>query len=319
MHKKVEEILQCVNKSNDPISYARALLEATGISTPPTDVIEILKLLGIQMQGFSYRGVPGYTAADDMRPLSRGWLRRDSNGDLIMIHKYTPSRAARFTLMHEVAHYLIPSHIAAGISEKLHIDDAALLRYEYEANAFAAEALMPIKLFSNDMSELLPGLGAVKYLADRNQTSLEATWNRYLSITPDACAIVCCEPVEKGRRSEFNVTYFNKSSSFEWVIAKKSTISKVDLRCALDKHEQGIIPTSLESWQLSLKGHEVFCCQAMVSNSMLSGRNGLLLFLLPRSRQTVLPTKAVSCTFKSGFTHVSKALNDTFNRIDGLK
>jgi len=101
----------------------------------------------------------------------------------------------RFTIAHELGHFLMPSHkgdehcTAADLREKRLDQDHR--RREAEANRFAAGLLMPRPWFSRDMEKLGDAdVTHVRTLAERYGTSLEATSNRYIDLTDDVCAFV---------------------------------------------------------------------------------------------------------------------------------
>ena len=101
----------------------------------------------------------------------------------------------RFTIGHELGHFLIPSHqgnkqcTVADLRE--HRRDNLHRRQEAEANRFAAGLLMPRDWFSRDLDRLGDAnVIHVQRLARRYGTSLEATSNRYTDLSPDACAFV---------------------------------------------------------------------------------------------------------------------------------
>jgi len=101
----------------------------------------------------------------------------------------------RFTIAHELGHFLMPSHkgdehcTAADLREMRLDKDHR--RREAEANRFAAGLLMPRPWFSRDMDQLGDAdVTHVQTLAERYCTSLEATSNRYIDLTDDVCAFV---------------------------------------------------------------------------------------------------------------------------------
>jgi Zn-dependent peptidase ImmA (M78 family) len=101
----------------------------------------------------------------------------------------------RFTVAHELGHFLIPSHsgnrncTASDLRELRRDSDHR--RREAEANRFAAGLLMPRDWFSRDLDQLGDAdVTHVQTLAKKYRTSLEATSNRYIDLTPDACAFV---------------------------------------------------------------------------------------------------------------------------------
>lgn len=101
----------------------------------------------------------------------------------------------RFTVAHELGHFLIPSHSGNRNCTKSDLRelrrDNDHRRRESEANRFAAGLLMPRDWFSRDLDQLGDAdVTHVQTLAKKYGTSLEATSNRYTDLTPDACAFV---------------------------------------------------------------------------------------------------------------------------------
>lgn len=101
----------------------------------------------------------------------------------------------RFTIAHEIGHFLLPSHTGnrkctlADMSERR--VDTLYRRQEAEANRFSAGILMPAPWFKRDMDRLGDAdVTHVQTLAGSYKTSLEATANRYIGLTPDSCAFV---------------------------------------------------------------------------------------------------------------------------------
>jgi Zn-dependent peptidase ImmA (M78 family) len=101
----------------------------------------------------------------------------------------------RFTIAHELGHFLMPSHqgnqqcTAADLRETRR--DTIHQRQEAEANRFAAGLLMPKPWFIRDMDRLGDAdVMHIQTLAKQYCTSLEATSNRYIELTDDCCAFV---------------------------------------------------------------------------------------------------------------------------------
>lgn len=101
----------------------------------------------------------------------------------------------RFTVAHELGHFLIPSHLgnqqctAADLRESRR--DTVHRRREAEANRFAAGLLMPKPWFCRDMGRLGDiDLEHIETLKIRYGTSFEATANRYCELTDEICAFV---------------------------------------------------------------------------------------------------------------------------------
>ncbi len=101
----------------------------------------------------------------------------------------------RFTIAHELGHFLIPTHVgnqqctAADLRESR--CDNAHRRREAEANRFAAGLLMPKPWFCKDIERLgSADISHIDTLKTRYGTSFEATANRYCELSNEACAFV---------------------------------------------------------------------------------------------------------------------------------
>jgi Zn-dependent peptidase ImmA (M78 family) len=101
----------------------------------------------------------------------------------------------RFTIAHELGHFLIPSHkgdqrcTASDMREKRF--DTEHRKKESEANRFAAGLLMPRPMFVRDLRDLGDvDVTHLQRLAKMYETSLEATINRHADLTDDECAWV---------------------------------------------------------------------------------------------------------------------------------
>ena len=125
----------------------------------------------------------------------------------------------RFTVAHELGHFLLPSHkgdrqcTTADLRESRR--DTQHQRQEAEANRFAAGLLMPRPWFVSDMR----GLGDadvthVQTLARRCGTSLEAAVNRYIDLTNDTCAFVFSK--------DGVVRYVRKTTDFPQLAVKRN-------------------------------------------------------------------------------------------------
>lgn len=101
----------------------------------------------------------------------------------------------RFTIGHELGHFLIPSHVG---SQKCSSSDMTergqgtqRAKQEAEANRFAAGLLMPPNMFRRAMAQIGDfGLATVRQLATTFETSFEATANRSIELSDERCAFV---------------------------------------------------------------------------------------------------------------------------------
>lgn len=119
----------------------------------------------------------------------------DKKKGVILVKEGGSSERRRFTIAHELGHFLIRSHEGFQQCSAADMRERRLgtehQRREAEANRFAAGLLMPKPWFLRDLRRLGDAdVSHVQILADRYQTSLEATINRFVDLTDDTCAFV---------------------------------------------------------------------------------------------------------------------------------
>ncbi len=96
-----------------------------------------------------------------------------------------------FTVAHELGHYFIADHPMAVLSNGNHYSRSGYIskdRYEREADAFAAELLMPWSLVSPLISKATPGFEGIKLLSESCESSLVAAAIRYCEVTDECVA-----------------------------------------------------------------------------------------------------------------------------------
>jgi hypothetical protein len=99
----------------------------------------------------------------------------------------------RFTIAHEIGHFIIPHHRNLGnICEERKIEnfDRNLNRPEIEANEFAAELLLPTAVLRKRFNLSEFSLAQISAVAADFGTSLTATTRSFLSLTDLPCAMV---------------------------------------------------------------------------------------------------------------------------------
>lgn len=156
---------------------ARELLARSGVKAAPVPVERIATELGAEITRAS--------AEDDLS----GFLLRDAtiNRKVIGVNATHSHTRQRFTIAHEIGHLVLHS------SEPIHVDKAGSFRIErrnskssrgdepreIEANAFAAELLMPAELLRSDIeggdeSVTLGDDSDIARLAEKYQVSTTA-------------------------------------------------------------------------------------------------------------------------------------------------
>jgi Zn-dependent peptidase ImmA (M78 family) len=119
------------------IDYARKLFTVIDITTPPVKLTSILKHLGIELKS---SGKLNFIDAV---------LFKDEKFPLIVYNSHRDFLRQRFTIAHEIGHYVMP-HKSGIFSCSCNMED---LEEEREANQFAAELLMPEVIFRNKWLE----------------------------------------------------------------------------------------------------------------------------------------------------------------------
>lgn len=125
-------------ESGNPKTSARELLKAAGIKSPPVPVDQLARLSGVRVLGWCF---------DDA---VSGLLLDLESGPAIGFNEGQSQGRRRFTIAHELGHFLLRHH------DHFHIDLAAPAshgnppgydwRDERAANEFAAELLMPAEM-----------------------------------------------------------------------------------------------------------------------------------------------------------------------------
>ena len=105
-----------------------------------------------------------------------GLIEKTENGFQIKINRFESRERQRFTLAHEISHFLLHKNL---IEENGSLKDNVLYRtnktsvIEREANKFAAELIVPIESFKNDIAQFEDPTSdeVIEILADEWQVS----------------------------------------------------------------------------------------------------------------------------------------------------
>lgn len=164
---------------------ASLLLDSFGVSDKP-DLEEICRKLGLRVKEKEFTGFDGV--------LVRG---RNAQKGIVGIRKSIREQSRkRFTIAHEIGHFVIPYHqnlettCAAGVIDRF---GKGMNRPELEANEFASELLLPSKIVRGRLDLKRPSLANIASVANDFATSLSATTWRFLDLTDLPCAMVWSE------------------------------------------------------------------------------------------------------------------------------
>ncbi|MDP3196141.1 ImmA/IrrE family metallo-endopeptidase [Tabrizicola sp.] len=91
-----------------------------------------------------------------------GQISREGDNYVIRVNRNEARERQRFTIGHELAHYLLHRNIIDsspdGITDTVLYRSGAPERIEFEANRLAAEIVMPMHLIEKELSEKFGGL-----------------------------------------------------------------------------------------------------------------------------------------------------------------
>jgi hypothetical protein len=169
-----------------PPFWARTLRQHSGIGeTCPVNLEQLMEWCGIHFAEVDVKGFLG--------------LHMCVSGQHgIMIKEGQSPGQRRFTIAHELGHFAIPDHADVGMRHCLEEDLTGVrvqAEVEREANEFAAELLMPRRVFLQDIQFKLPSFGTIKKLAapTRYDVSMTACALRWIELAEQGCALVCIE------------------------------------------------------------------------------------------------------------------------------
>lgn len=125
----------------------------------------------------------------------------DKSFGSILINNKNSSRRQRFTIGHELGHYLNPWHNPGSSGQFLctsrdmiasqYKPNEKRQRMEVEANQFSAELLMPQRFIQADIDGLKEAeLDHISSLADKYDVSKESMGRRYIEYQDEPCALI---------------------------------------------------------------------------------------------------------------------------------
>jgi len=122
----------------------------------------------------------------------------------------------RFTIAHEIGHYVIPSHRRLEntcTNNMVETWRENLNRPELEANEFAVEFLLPMRSVRDGLRLNDPSLRTIAKVANQFDTSLTATTLRFIGLTALPCVAVWSE----GKRTK----WYRRSEAFAFYLPKE--------------------------------------------------------------------------------------------------
>lgn len=195
--------------SNEDI--VRFLLEETGTYRPPTNSEKIARYLKLDIRGFFHHEYK-------LDPKIRAYLwpaKRD-----IGISNLLSRHRRKFSILHEVGHFVIPGHLDnLAKNDKLLDDDLSLadhsvVKLEVDANRFAADCIFQLDKFQTDIDNDVLTWSNVSSFANKYDASLIATARRWVEASLAPCALLVFVPITMGGDVRLRYTYSITSQSF---------------------------------------------------------------------------------------------------------
>ncbi len=165
-----------------PEQLVDAIVEQNPGLPLPVPIEELATLAGIsQIECFASEGFSGALITN-----------AEKSDGAIFYSSRDPRPRQRFTIGHELGHFLLPWHRQSQFNCKAQdLRYGAKSEWEIEANRFSAELLMPRTLVMRQLQGAdAPNLSQVMKLANTFETSLEMTARRYIELNEQPCAIV---------------------------------------------------------------------------------------------------------------------------------
>lgn len=216
-----------IDVSTSPEHVARALLDFLQIR-PPVDLSTIIRKIGLRVVNVP-SDFEGALVRIENRPKGVIGLRTGMS-----------KRRRRFTIAHEIGHYVLPGHgiSRAFCSEKrIGLLGKSTNEFESAANQFAGEFLLPRKAVGAIIGELGVSIDTCELVSECFQTSLTAAAVRCVELSDVSVALVesrngVIRQVKRGGRFKDYVPINRKFGSE----ALANQLSEDQ------KHKQGLVP-----------------------------------------------------------------------------
>lgn len=209
--------------------FANELVKSLKLDAP-VDLVDVARHLGLQIRYCDSSGFEGALVCS----------KEDRVGTVLVKNSIRELGRRKFTIAHEIAHYVLPHHGPSGSvcnAGDVESWEGSLSREEQEANVFAGELLIPEALVDTKVAKGKPTFETVRGLAMKFETSLTASGYRLMQLTPFRAAIVWST---KGV-----VRWFKASHEFEAFVSVRESVAQGTY--AYDCFKRIAVPDELKS------------------------------------------------------------------------
>ena len=188
-----------------PSDLASELVSRLGMTGKP-NLVDVAQRIGLRIQEVDSEGFEGSLVRALEGP----------KGIIAVKGSIREATRKRFTIAHEIGHYVIPSHRTLEnvcTTDMVESWRQGNLVPELEANEFAVELLLPSKFVGRSLELASPSLRAITHVANEFETSLTATTLRFVGLTGLPCVVVWSE----GKRAR----WYKGNSAFPFRLPKE--------------------------------------------------------------------------------------------------
>jgi len=177
----------------------------------PVDLIDVARALGLEIRYCDASGFDGALVCS----------KQNHVGTVLVKKSIRELGRRKFTIAHEIAHYVLPHHSATGSvcsSREVENWDRSLSVEEIEANVFAGELLVPERLVDPTVRRERPTMSVIREMSTKFETSLTAAAYRTMQLTPFRAAIVWS--------TGGVVRWFKASEEFEAFVSVRESVAQ---------------------------------------------------------------------------------------------
>jgi hypothetical protein len=244
---------------------ARALLNLIDMRAP-VDLYDLADTLGLQI-----RDVPS-TGFDGALVRIAGRRIAGRPGGIIATRESIAGDARkRFTIAHEIGHFVLPGHgvdVSVCVNEQLDLAREKVAQMEKQANAFASELLLPLHTVAEIVGKYGFSMETCSFVSEIFDASLTASASQCVKASEREVALV----VTDGRI----IKYFQRGDRWNYYIKRNEKLSPASLAVTLASggplEAQGKVPGT--AWTSRLD------CPDLWEESLLMPRYNRIITLL---------------------------------------
>ncbi len=191
---------------------ARFLLEQTCTLEPPTDAERIASYLGLNIRGFFHNE---FNLDPDIRAYLYPARKEIGISNLLSPHR------RKFSILHEVGHFVLPGHLdnlsqeeTMLLDDSRSLSDHSVVTLEIEANQFAADCIFQLNRFADEVSGQNLEWSNVSDVANIYDASLVSTARRWVETSRRPCALLVFVPISDGKDISLGYSYAITSTVF---------------------------------------------------------------------------------------------------------